>query len=267
MRCSILLICCALLLAITLQFTAAAQTSKATELNVFGAASLTEAFGAMAEEFEHANPGIKIILNFGGSQQLVQQIAQGAPIDLLASANMRQMLEGVKTGRLDSASIIMFARNRLVVVYPKENGAGIRSLRDLSNARLKIVLADKAVPAGQYALDVLAKCDRSNSFDASFSQKVLGNVVSYEENVKAVVTKIMLGEADAGIVYASDISPSVAEHAGVLEIPDSLNVIAEYPIAIARDPSSRTEAEKFLRYVLSDKGSRVLTRFGFIPPQ
>ena len=145
MRCSILLICCALLLAITLQFTAAAQTLKATELNVFGAASLTEAFGAMAEEFEHANPGIKIILNFGGSQQLVQQIAQGAPD---RSAGLGKYETNARRGedrkRLDSASIIMFARNRLVVVYPKENGAGIRSLRDLSNARLKIVLADKA---------------------------------------------------------------------------------------------------------------------------
>jgi molybdate transport system substrate-binding protein len=267
MRYGFFLICFVFALSLLFQFGAAAQTAKTTDVTVFAAASLNEAFSAIAQEFEDANPGTKIIFNFAGSQQLVQQIAQGAPVDILASANMKQMREAVKTGRIDSASIAMFARNKLVVVYPKENAAGIRSLGDLTKTHLKIVLADKAVPVGQYALDFLAKCDRSVSFGASFGPAVLGNVVSYEENVKAVVSKVVLGEADAGIVYASDISKNVSERAGVIEIPDNLNVIAEYPVAIASDAPSRADAERFLKYILSDEGLRILTRFGFIPPK
>ena len=128
-----------------------AQQTKAKELIVFAAASLNETFNAMAAEYELVYPGQKIALNFAGSQQLVQQIAEGAPVDVFASANMRQMNEAEKSGRIDSVSVKVFAHNRLVVVCPKENSAGIRSLRDLSQPHLKIVLADKAVPAGQYA--------------------------------------------------------------------------------------------------------------------
>ncbi len=261
----ILLNCFIVWLAVFFQHGAAAQQAKTKELTVFAAASLNEAFSAMAQGFEHTNPGTKITFNFAGSQQLVQQIAEGAPVDIFASANMKQMNEAVKLGRVDSASVRVFAHNRLVVVFPRENSARIRSLHDLSAPHLKIVLADKAVPVGQYALEFLEKCNRSAGYDSSFKQSVLSNVVSYEENVKAVLSKIVLGEADAGIVYTSDISKSVSERAGTIEIPDSLNVIAEYPIAIARDASLREQAEKFVRYILSDQGQHILTRFGFIP--
>lgn len=244
---------------------AAAQTAATTEISVFAAASLNEAFSAMTEKFERANPDIKIIFNFAGSQQLVQQISQGAPFDMVALASSKQMLAAVKTGNIDTASITIFARNRLVLVFPKENPAGIHSLLDLSRPRTKLVFADKAVPAGQYTLDVLKKCDRSSSFDTLFSEKVLGNVVSYEENVKAVVSKIVLGEADAGIVYASDFSKSVSENAGMIAIPDSLNVLAEYPVALSRH--ARGEAGKFLKYVLSGEGSRILAQSRLIPPR
>jgi molybdate transport system substrate-binding protein len=263
----ILFNCFVLWLAVSFQNSAAAQQARTSELTVFAAASLNEAFSAMAQGFEHTNPGTKITFNFAGSQQLVQQIAEGAPVDIFASANMKQMNEAVKSGRIDSASITVFVHNRLVVVCPKENSAGIRSLGDLNAPHLKIVLADKAVPVGQYALEFLEKCNRSAGYDSSFKQSVLSNVVSYEENVKAVLSKIVLGEADAGIVYTSDISKNVSERAGTIEIPDNLNVIAEYPIAIARDSPSREQAEKFVQYILSDEGQHILTRFGFIPVQ
>ncbi|MGA7162011.1 MAG: molybdate ABC transporter substrate-binding protein [Bacteroidota bacterium] len=241
------------------------QQMKEKEVTVFAAASLNEAFGAMAGEYESANPGEKITFNFAGSQQLVQQIAEGAPVDVFASANMKQMLEAVKSGRIDSASIKIFAHNRLVVVFPKENRARIHSLTDLGKPHLKIVLADKAVPAGQYAIEFLERCSRSSAFDSSFKQKVLGNVVSYEENVKAVLTKVLLGEADAGIVYTSDVSKNAGEQAGTLEIPEGLNVIATYPIAAVRDARMDEQAGRFVQYVLSREGQKVLERFGFIP--
>ena len=144
----ILLICCAFAVSLSFQFVTAAQTAKTTDVTVFAAASLNEAFSAIAQEFEHANPGTKIVFNFAGSQQLVQQIAQGAPVDILASANMKQMLGAVKTGRIDSASIAIFTRNKLVVVCPKENAAGVLSLQDLvriSRARPRFL---RACPSG-----------------------------------------------------------------------------------------------------------------------
>lgn len=252
-------------LAVFFQHEAAAQQTKTKELTVFAAASLNEPFKAMAEAYESINRGEKIIFNFAGSQQLVQQIAEGAPVDVFASANMKQMNEAVNSGRIDSASVKVFAHNRLVVIFPKENSAGIRSLHDLSNSHLKIVLADKAVPVGQYGLEFLEKCNRNAAFDSLFTQSVLSNVVSYEENVKAVLSKVILGEADAGIVYTSDLSKSAEEHVGTLEIPEALNIIAKYPIAVVHEIPLREEAGKFIQYILSDEGQNILGRFGFIP--
>ena len=261
----ILVACLLVWLAVAFQQKAFAQQTKEKELTVFAAASLNEAFKAIADAYESTNPSEKIAFNFAGSQQLVQQIAEGSPVDVFASANIKQMNEAVKSGRIDSASIRVFVRNRLVVVFPKENSAGIHSLRELSKSHLKIVLADKAVPVGQYALEFLEKCNRSAAFDSSFKQKVLDNVVSYEENVKVVLSKVMLDEADAGIVYTSDISKSTEQGVDAIEIPEGLNVIATYPIAVVRDAPSREQAEKFVQYILSDEGQRILARFGFIP--
>ena len=242
-----------------------AQQVSGSELTVFAAASLNEAFRAVAEEYKSTNPGQKITFNFAGSQQLAQQLAQGAPVEVFASANMKQMTEAVQSGRIDSVSIKVFVHNRLIIVFPKENTAEIHSLHDLSKPRLKIILADNAVPAGQYAIEFLERCNRSAAFDSLFKQKVLGNVVSYEENVKAVLSKVVLDEADAGIVYTSDVGKNAAEHVGTIEIPDDVNVIATYPIAVVRDGKSPEQAEKFVRYILSDEGQTILARFGFIP--
>lgn len=253
-------------LTVLFQHEAAAQQTT-NELSVFAAASLSEAFRAMAAEYESTHQGEKITFNFAGSQQLVQQIAEGAPVDIFASANMKQMNEAIKSGRIDSASVRVFAHNRLVVACPKKNSAGIRSLHDLSAPDLKIVLADKAVPAGQYALEFLEKCDRNAAFDSSFKQRVMNNVVSYEENVEAVLSKIILGEADAGIVYASDISNNAGQRVDAIEIPEALNVAATYPIAVVRHAPSREQAVTFVQYILSGEGQRTLARFGFIPVQ
>jgi molybdate transport system substrate-binding protein len=241
-----------------------AQESRNIELNIFAAASLSEAFNALAEQFRALNGNVRISFNFAGSQQLAQQVNQGAPVDLLVTANMKQMSEAARSGRIDTASIRVFAHNRLVLVYPKDNVGGVHSLRDLRNAHLKIILADKAVPAGQYALDVLDKCSRSTVFGSSFRQEVLRNVVSYEENVKVVLSKIILGEADAGIVYASDVSQRAPQDVGTIEIPEKFNVVALYPIAVVLDSKRLDDAEKFMTYVFSDEGQAVLVRFGLI---
>jgi molybdate transport system substrate-binding protein len=211
------------------------------------------------------HPGVVVRFNFGGSQQIVQQIVQGADADLLASANMKQMSVAVNAGAIDTSLQKVFARNRLVVILPKNNPARITRLNDLSNPGVKIVLADSSVPAGQYAAQILDRCSAMKEFGASFSKNVLNNVVSYEENVRAVLSKVKLDECDAGIVYTSDISGDSTHEITRVYIPDDLNIIAEYPIAVVKESKEKSLAASFMDYVLSDEGARTLTKFGFIP--
>ncbi len=241
-----------------------AQTGTTTELTVFAAASLSEAFQTLGNNFEARHHGVKLQFNFGGSQQLVQQMVQGAKADIFASANMKQMTGAIKSGVIDTATVRTFARNRLVVIVPKDNPAHLTQLKDLAKGNIKLILADSSVPAGQYSLQVLDLCSKLHEFGASFRHNVLKNVVSYEENVRAVLIKVRIGECDAGIVYTSDIVHDSLQSVHRIEIPDSLNVIAEYPVALVREGTSRRLAGEFLEYLLSDEGSRVLWEYGFI---
>jgi len=240
------------------------QSQEKTKLHVFAAASLSEAFRALGKAFELKHPGVEIQFNFGGSQQLVQQIVQGADADILASANMKQMGIAVKSGVIDTSLPKVFARNRLVVVLPKTNPARLATLNDLAKPGVKLVLADSSVPAGQYALQILGRCSAMKEFGSSYRKNVLKNVVSYEENVLAVLSKVRLDECDAGIVYTSDISRDSTHEILRIYIPDDLNIIAEYPIAIVRESKAKSVAGSFIEYVLSDEGGRALSDFGFM---
>ncbi|MDQ2996498.1 MAG: molybdate ABC transporter substrate-binding protein, partial [Chloroflexota bacterium] len=201
------------------------------DLTVFAAASLTAAFKEIGQTFGAANGGATVTFNFASSDQLATQITQGAPADVFASANEKQLDIVIKAGEIISGTERTFVRNRLVVVYPKDNPAKLAALKDLANPGVKIVLANKSVPVGGYALDFLGKASKLPEYTATYSPTVIKNVVSYEENVKAVLSKITLGEADAGIVYTTDAATSTAGSIGMLEIPDNLNTIASYPIA------------------------------------
>jgi molybdate transport system substrate-binding protein len=246
----------------------AAETSQpASEprtLTVLAAASLTEAFTELGKMFEARNPGVRVAFNFAGSQQLAQQIGQGAPADIFASASQKYMQAAVASGRVDQAEVRVFAGNRLVVIVPRDNPAGLKELRDLAKPGLKLDLADKAVPVGQYALDFLDKAAQDPGFGSQFKARVLENVVSYEENVKAVVTKVALGEVDAGIVYQTDL-PVAADKVDKLEIPETLNIIATYPLAPLADSRSADLARAFVDLVLSPEGRQVLAKAGFSP--
>jgi molybdate transport system substrate-binding protein len=241
-----------------------AQREITTELNVFAAVSLTEAFQTLGKSFEAAHPSVHVRFNFGGSQQLVQQIVQGAKADIFASANMKQMKVAATSGMIDTTSIRTFARNRLVIVLPKENPVHLNELRDLTMPKIKIVLADSSVPVGQYALQVLDHCSTAKELGTTFKAEVLKNVVSYEENVRAVLSKVQLGECDAGIVYTSDIVHDTAHQVGRIEIPDRVNAIAEYPIGVVRKAASNALSVEFITYILSEEGKRVFSTFGFI---
>jgi molybdate transport system substrate-binding protein len=234
------------------------------DLTIFTAGSLVEPYTEISEVFESQNPGVELTLNFAGSQQLAHQLALGAPGDIFASADTHQMEAIIKTGRINSQSPQIFTHNNLVVIFPKENPAGIQILQDLSKQGLKLVLATEAVPVGNYSQQFLTKASQNPAFSKYFKSDVLDNVVSYESNVKAVLSKILLGEADAGIVYTSDINEDNISQLVTLPIPNELNVLADYLIAPLKDSESPELAQTFIDFVLSPKGQAILSTHGFI---
>jgi molybdate transport system substrate-binding protein len=233
-------------------------------LQVFAAVSLADAFTEIGDQLELERPGLNVRLNFAGSQQLATQIEQGARADVFASADERWMAYARERG-LVSGDPAIFARNRLVVIIPKTNPARIHRLQDLARGGVKLVMGADAVPVGRYGRIVLRNLARDPSFGGDFAARTLRNVVSGEENVRSVVGKVQLGEADAGLVYRSDVTASVARYLRVLEIPENANVLASYPIALVRDAREPDAARAFVDLVLSRDGQAILERRGLIP--
>jgi molybdate transport system substrate-binding protein len=234
-------------------------------LTVMAAASLTESYTEIGALFESQNPGVTVTFNFAGTQALVEQLTQGAEADVFASANTKYMNAAVDAGLVAADTAQTFAYNKLVVIYPKDNPAGIAELKDLAKSGLKLDLADSSVPVGQYSLDFLDKAAADAAYGTAYKDAVLSNVVSYEENVKAVVTKVSLGEADAGIVYLTDVTADAAESVSKLDIPDELNTIATYPVAPLTASKNADLAQAFVNLVLSSEGQTILAKYGFVP--
>ena len=227
------------------------------------AASLTGAFEEIGGLFERQHAGVRVVFNFAGSQQLAQQIAQGAPADVFASANQAHMDAVIQSGQVQAGAVQTFASNRLVVIYPKENPAGITALQDLATPGVKIVLAATEVPVGQYAIAFLDKAGQDPGFGHSFKADVVRNVVSYEDNVKAVLTKVSLNEADAGIVYITDAASAPEDTIRQIEIPHAYNVIAHYPTTVIRESKNPELARAFVDLLLSRQGQEILSSYGF----
>ncbi len=221
-------------------------------VTVFAAASLTAAFQSVVTAFEEAYPGVKIRLDFGGSQMLVQQIQQGAPADVFAAADEASMQKLVRSGALSTAPEI-FARNTLQIVVAAGNPKHIRSLADLAKPGLILALCGPTVPCGRYTTEAFGKAG------------VPVPAASQELDVKAVVTKVGLGEADAGIVYVTDVRAAGRAVEGV-DIPAPTNIIARYPIARLGGAPNPVAATAFVAFVLSSRGQQVLASHGFLPP-
>ena len=243
----------------------APRAQPSSTLNVYAAASLTDGFRELGQMLERAHPGLAVRFNFAGSQQLALQIAQGAPADVFASADQRWMSHVGAQGLLATAPVI-FARNRLVVVVPRGNPARITGLEDLARRGIKLVIAAAAVPAGRYSREALTKLAQATGYPEGYERRVLANVVSEEETVKSVVVKVQLGEADAGVVYRSDVTPSVARDVRVFEIPDPYNPVASYPIAVLKGAAQAEAAREFVMLATSARGQAVLQRHGLLPP-
>jgi len=230
---------------------AAATTSTGTT-TVFAAASLTQAFQAIASAFEHGHPNVKVQLNFAGSSTLVQQIQQGAPADVFASADEANMQKLVDGGAIAGAPQL-FARNTLQIVVPAGNPKHIAALADLAKPGLTIALCGPSVPCGRYAAEAFTKAG------------VTAPAASQELDVKAVLTKVSMGEADAGIVYVTDVRAAAPGKVVGVDIPASSNVMARYPLAVVKHAPNAAAAAAFVEFVLSPEGQRLLAGFGFLP--
>ena len=255
---------CALVIAVaTLQAATAVIAKPTTTVTVFAAASLSEAFREIGDLVEKEHPGWTVRFNFAGSNQLALQISNGAKADVFASADLPWM-QFVENRDWVSGAARTFARNRMVTIVPRTNPARIRSLRDLEKRGVKLVLAGEAVPAGQYSREVLRGLAEKPEYGEDFAKRTLANLVSEEENVRAVVTKVQLGEADAGFCYVTDALGSAARYLKTFPIPDDVNVTAEYPIAVLKGAPSSDAARAFVDRVLSPEGQKILARYGFL---
>jgi molybdate transport system substrate-binding protein len=220
-------------------------------VNVLAAASLTEAFTTLGKQFERAHPGVKVVLDFGPSSGLAEQIAQGAPADVFASASTKNMDQVVSAG--DARNPTAFVRNVMEVAVPPGNPARVTSVRDLARPGVKVALCQPQVPCGATAAKVFAN----------------GNLtvrpVTQEVDVKSVLSKVELGEVDAGVVYVTDVRAAGAKVKGIPIAPD-VNASTTYPIAALAKAPNQPAAAAFVRYVLSAAGQRVLTADGFEKP-
>ena len=217
-------------------------------VTVLAAASLTESFTEIGRRFEAANRGVDVTFSFDASSTLVQQVKAGAPADVLATADEATMKQAVNAGTVTSPAL--FARNRLAIIVARGNPKAVRAITDLARPGLIVVLCAPDVPCGRFGGQIL---DRAG---------VRAEPRSLEPNVKGVVSKVVLGEADAGIVYSTDVKAAGDKAQGV-DIPLPQNVVASYPIATLRSPRNRTAAEAFTAFVRSEDGQSVLTGAGF----
>ena len=221
-------------------------------VTVFAAASLKESFTALGERFEKAHPGTRVDFSFGGSDTLAAQITSGAPADVFAAASPKTM--AVVTDKSDAATTPeTFVRNQLEIATLPGNPDRISSLKDLTKSGLKVVLCDKTVPCGAAAQKAL---------DAS---KLKLTPVSYEQDVKSALTKVELKEADAAVVYKTDVKAAGDKVEGV-EFPESAKAINKYPIALLKDAPNAEAAKAFIALVQSAEGQKVLTEAGFLKP-
>jgi len=247
-------------LAVTLAVLAVTPAA-AESLKVFAAASLTEAFNDIATLYKEQNPGAEIELNFAGSQVLRTQIEEGAPADVFVSADHVHM-DALQAAHLADDDAVI-AMNRLVVVTPKEH-ARVKKLGDLARPGVTLVIANSNVPVGRYTTQALGKMNKAGLYGDDFQRRVMANVRSQETSVRGVLAKVSLDEVDAGVVYLTD-ARNAADKVQLLDIPDRMNVLAEYPIAVVSTSPAKEVAARFIALVQSEAGQAILAARGFLP--
>ncbi|QZY54038.1 molybdate ABC transporter substrate-binding protein [Crassaminicella profunda] len=253
-------ICILMFLAIVLtgcSVKASEEENKQQEITVFAAASLTESMEEIVNQFEKENPHVKVNLHLAGSSQLRVQIEQGVKADLFLSANKKHY------DALKNKDFVLegkhFLSNSMVVMFPKNNPAKIKTLKDIEKT-CKLIVAQEEVPAGQYARQIIHSL--AGELGKKYEEKVLANVVSNENNVKQVVNKVVLGEGDAGIVYKSDITKNIKDKVNIVEIPVEHNVEAAYWMAVVKDSKENKDVQEFYEFLLKE-GQGIFEKYGF----
>jgi molybdate transport system substrate-binding protein len=241
----------------------AASAAPAGELTVFAAASLTKPFGDLEGAWSLAHPDTALVFSFDASSALRTQIEQGAPADVLASADAKNP-QALVDECLAAGPVTAFATNHLVIIVPRGNPAGIRSAADLAMPGVKVVAAGPDVPITTYAMQLLEDLATLSGYPADFVAAYEGNIVSAEDNVKAVLAKIELGEGDAAIVYVTDAASST--RVDTIAVPDEANVLATYGAVTIADSSRPEPAAAFLEFLTSPDAQAILARYGFLPP-
>jgi len=229
----------------------------AQTLNIFAAASLKESASEIARQFERRHPNITVNLNFGGTQQLVAQIREGAPVDILMSAGF----EPLKSLHYDKSSLLLFATNKLALVVPS-GSKRVQSFQDLATG-IRLIVAAPRVPVGRYTDEMLLKAQRE--LGSAWVGKVNQGIVSREQDVRAVLAKVSLGEADAGVVYVTDVSTAKGKVRSI-PIPSKYNVQAQYPAVRFNDSANASFTRGFLKFLLEADAQKTLKSHGFGPP-
>ena len=228
------------------------ESQQQTTLNVYAASSLATPFAYAGLAYEKEHPDVKVQFNLGASSDLARFVQEGAPADVFASADITNMNKVESQDLLDSQSFI-FATTYLEIIVEKGNPLNISSLQDLADPDLIFVTSNPEVPIGKYTAEVLEKAGATVTPD------------SFESNVKGIMLKVARGEADAGIVYHSEVIASDGQVEGV-EIPTEFNIVAEFPIGIVKNSANKKEAQRFIDYLLSPEGQSLLTQYGFQIP-
>jgi molybdate transport system substrate-binding protein len=240
-----------------------APSAEAVELTIYAAASLKGALEAAQEAYEAANPGTTLTVSTDSSAALATQIEEGAPADVFLSADTKSPTTLSDKGLTDGAPV-EFATNVLIVIVPTGNPAGITTPADLAKAGVKIIAAGDEVPITKYANQLVDNLAKEPGYPADFVAAYHANIVSKEDNVKAVVAKLELGEGDAAIAYVTDAKASTL--VATVAVPDSANVVATYAGVVVKASANSEAANTFLTWFAGSDGQAILSGFGFLPP-
>ena len=242
---------------------AAGSPAAPASLTIYGAASLKGALDKVKAAYETANPGTTLTISTDSSSALETQVEQGAPADVFLSADTTNPKKLVDKGMAAGAAV-SFAGNKLTIVVPSANPAGIATPADLAREGVKVIAAGDAVPITKYATQLVANLAKESGYPADFVAAYTANIASKEDNVKAVIAKIELGEGDAGIVYVTDAKASTK--VATVDVPDSANVPATYAGVVVKASANTASAQAFLAWVAGPDGQAILAGFGFLPP-
>jgi len=256
--------CKILIMLVLLAGLSPALAEEGERLTVFCGAGLTGALSEIGGIYENAT-NISVEFNFDGVPALRSQIEQGAYADILVSANLKHMNALKSEGFINNSTVEVFARNKVAIIVPNDNPASITGLKDLASPGVKILMGTKDLPAGDYALQVLDKLAADPEYGPAYRESVLSNVVSQETTVNRIVSKIALGEADAGFAFISDVSPQMVGKVTRILIPEKYNVVGDFPVAVLSQSKYPVEAQAFLDMIMSTEGQSILGKYGFIP--